>query len=77
MASVTVQVNKDGSILIPKNFIKRYGWTPIEKVTVSEERRGLRIRKDDIYDKFIELLGKGLNGIDWKEVEKGREDRCF
>ncbi|MFH1563941.1 MAG: hypothetical protein ABIF11_11095 [Nitrospirota bacterium] len=77
MASVTVQVNKDESILIPQNFIKRYGWVPREKIEIFEERKGLRITKECIYDKFIQLLQEGLSGVDWKEIEKGREDRCF
>ncbi|MDI6751767.1 MAG: AbrB/MazE/SpoVT family DNA-binding domain-containing protein [bacterium] len=79
MSSTTVRIREDRSIVIPKDFMKRYRLIPKQQIKILEEKDGLRITKkrQDVYDKFVELLGEGLKGVEWKDIEEGRKDRCF
>ncbi|MDI6793027.1 MAG: AbrB/MazE/SpoVT family DNA-binding domain-containing protein [bacterium] len=79
MPTTTVQVRDDGVIRIPPEMMEKYGLIPNQPIEIMEEEEGLKIMgiKKDPYEEFVELLEEGLKGIEWKEIEKGRKDRCF
>ena len=78
-AEYLLRIREDKSIVIPEYFMKRYRLIPKQQIEILEEKDGLRITKkrQDVYDKFVELLGEGLKGVEWRDIEAWREDRCF
>jgi len=76
----TIRIENDGTIKLPKALMQEYDLKPLEEIRILREKSGLRIEKvsgEDSYDRFLRLLEEGLKGVSWKEIEEGREERCF
>jgi len=79
MSAVKVRIAKDGSIIIPREFLKKFGLHPEEEILLEERPEGLiiqRIRKSHL-DEIGRLLVETLQDADWAQLEKERGDRCF
>ena len=76
----TIRIASDGTITLPKALMEEYNLKPLEEIRILPGKKGLLIEKvsaENPYDKFLRLLEEGLKGVSWKEIEEGREDRCF
>lgn len=79
MNAIKVKVAGDGSIVIPREFLEKFGLRPEEEILLEERPEGLiiqKIRKSRL-DEIGRLLVETLHDAGWAQIEKERENRCF
>jgi len=77
--TLTVRVADDGTVTIPHQLVRLLRLAPRQTITI-EAREGSIVLMPSQKDKLEQagrMLREALAGVEWNEIETGREDRCF
>jgi antitoxin component of MazEF toxin-antitoxin module len=76
---ITVRVADDGTITVPGRVVRLLRLVPRQTVTI-EAREGSIVLFPSPREKLQQagqMLRDALAGVEWPEIESGREERCF
>jgi bifunctional DNA-binding transcriptional regulator/antitoxin component of YhaV-PrlF toxin-antitoxin module len=77
--TLTVEIAEDGTLVIPVDLVRALGLSPHQTITLETraDRLVLVPCEKERLDRIGHLLRDALKGVEWSEVEAGRQDRCF
>lgn len=77
--TVTVEIADDGTLVIPVDLVRALGLSPHQTITLEtrEDHLVLLPSQSERLDRLGHLLRDALQGVEWSEIEAGRQDRCF
>lgn len=77
MKTKVIKVSNQGDIVIPEGITRTLNLKPMDNIIIHEDYGYIILEKPKrIFGEKIErLLKKGLNDVEWKDIEKEREDR--
>jgi bifunctional DNA-binding transcriptional regulator/antitoxin component of YhaV-PrlF toxin-antitoxin module len=76
---LTIEIADDGTLVIPVDLVRVLGLSPRQTITVEirADRLVLIPSQKEQLDRIGRLLRDALKGVEWFEIEAGRQNRCF